>query len=55
MPRIISTYGKYFIEFYNALDKKVQDKIDWVFELIKSVDFIPKRFFEHLQNTDGIY
>jgi phage-related protein len=55
MARIISTYGKYFMEFYEGLDKKVQDKIDWIFELIKTVDFIPKRFFEHLGNTDGIY
>lgn len=55
MKRSISTYGKYFMEFYNSLDKKVQDKIDWVFELIKTVDFIPKRFFQHLENTDGIY
>ncbi len=55
MKRSISTYGKYFTEFYKSLDKKVQDKIDWVFELIKTVDFIPKRFFEHLENTDGIY
>jgi phage-related protein len=55
MQRSISTYGKYFFEFYNDLDKKVQDKIDWVFELIKTVDLIPKRFFEHVVNTDGIY
>jgi phage-related protein len=55
MKRSISIYGKYFLEFYNGLNKKVQDKIDWVFELIKTVDFIPKRFFEHLENTDGIY
>jgi Phage derived protein Gp49-like (DUF891) len=55
MKRSISTYGKYFFEFYNDLDKKVQDKIDWVFELIKTVDLIPKRFFEHVENTDGIY
>lgn len=43
------------MEFYIRLNKKVQDKIDWVFELIKAVDFIPKRFFEHLKNTDGVY
>ncbi len=43
------------MEFYNDLNKKVQDKIDWVFELIRTVDFIPKRFFEHIENTDGIF
>lgn len=53
--RKISTYGKHFIEFYNSLDKKLKDKIDWVFELIKTVDFIPKKFFEHLENTDGLF
>jgi len=53
--RQLSTYGKHFIEFYSKLDKRLQEKIDWVFELIKTVDFIPKRFFEHLENTDGLY
>ena len=43
------------MEFYIRLNKKVQDKIDWVFELIKAVDFIPKRFFEHLKNKDDVY
>ncbi len=53
--RSISTYGKYFLEFYNGLNKKVQDKIDWVFELIKTVDFIPERFLKHIENAEGIY
>ena len=55
MKRSISVYGKYFIEFYRGLNSKVQDKVDWVFELIKTVDFIPKKFFEHIENTEGIY
>jgi len=53
--RKLSTYGKYFIEFYRALDKDLQEKIDWVFELIKTVDFIPKKYFKHIENSDGLY
>lgn len=55
MQRIIITYGKYFMEFYSSLKKDVQKKIDWTFELIKVADNIPKKFFEHLTGTDGIY
>jgi phage-related protein len=53
--RQISTYGKYFNEFYSKLDKDLQDKIDWVFELIKAVNQIPKKYFQHLESTDGVY
>jgi phage-related protein len=55
MNRTISTYGKYFFEFYNELDEDLQDKIDWVFELVKSVDFIPKKYFKHIEDSDGLF
>jgi phage-related protein len=53
--RKIKTYGDYFNNFYSDLDKDAQDKIDWVFQLIKTVDHIPKKFFQHLEGTDGIF
>lgn len=43
------------MEFYSLLNKDVQKKIDWVFELMKVADKIPKNFFDHLTGTDGIY
>lgn len=55
VKRKLSTYGKYFIEFYNRLDKGVQEKIDWVFELVKAVDHIPKKYFKHLEDSDGLF
>ena len=55
MNRQIVTYGKYFNEFYSKLDKDLQDKIDWTFELIKAVNQIPKKYFKHLESTDGVY
>lgn len=55
MKRKLKTYGNYFKDFYNKLDKKVQDKIDYVFELVMTVEHIPKRFFDHMTGTDGIF
>ncbi len=55
MNRKLFTYGNYFIRFYDNLDQKVQEKIDWVFELIKTVQIIPSKYFQHLENTDGLF
>ncbi len=55
MNRKIKTYGEYFDNFYLELNKDVQNKIDWVFQMVKTVDHIPKKFFQHLESTDGVY
>lgn len=55
MNRRLKTYGPYFENFYFHLDKEVQEKIDWVFQLVKTVDHIPKKFFQHIEGTNGIY
>jgi len=48
-------YKNYFGEFFNSLQNKVQVKIDYVLFVITVVDRIPKKFFEHLNGTDGLY
>lgn len=55
MSRQLKTYGNYFLDFYNSLNEDVQEKIDWVFEIVKVADKIPKKFFDHLTGTDGIF
>ena len=55
MNRKITTYGDYFNDFYSKLEKEVQEKVDWVFQMVKAVEQIPKKFFQHLETTDGIY
>lgn len=55
MGRTIITYGKYFVDFYKKLDAQVQEKIEWVMELVKTAERIPKKYFDHLTNTDGLF
>lgn len=55
MIRKIIFFENHFIEFYQNLDNKVKGKIQYVLELIKQVKWIPKKFFDHLSGTEGIY
>jgi phage-related protein len=43
------------MEFYQNQDEKVKSKIQYVFELIKQVERVPKKFLKHLKVTDGLY
>ena len=55
MLREIIFYKSYFIDFYISQNVKVQEKIDFVFNLIRTVDKIPEKFFKHLEGTKGLY
>jgi phage-related protein len=55
MTREIKFYKKYFIDFYISLDSSVQEKIEYVFKVIKTVDLIPQKFLKHIVSTDGLY
>lgn len=51
--RLLEPYKNYFWDFYNPLKKNVKDKIDYVLQIVISVQRIPTKFFKHLE--DGIY
>ena len=53
--RDIYVYGNDFWDFYNAQTKKVQGKMDWVIDLVRTLPMIPERFFKHLEGTDGLF
>lgn len=55
MDREIRFYEKYFIEFYLSLDPTVQEKIEYVFKVIRTVDRILQKFLKHIESTDGLY
>lgn len=55
MTREIRFYKKYFVKFYLSLDSTVQEKIEYVFKVIRTVDRIPQKFLKHIESTDGLY
>ena len=55
MERKIAIYGNYFSDFYDKQNQKVKDRIDYVLDLIKFEERVPKNFLKHLSGTDGLY
>ena len=36
-------------------DEEVQKKFNWTLELIATIDHVPKKYFQHLTDTVGLY
>ena len=53
--RTTYVYGNEFWDFYYAQRSEVQDKIDWVIGLVRSLRMVPKKFFKHLEGTEGLF
>ena len=48
-------YKHYFLDFYNNQTDAVQRKIEWTLNLIKVTAHVPKKYFDHLTGTKGLY
>ncbi len=55
MIRELIFYEQYFFDFYDTQPKKVQEKIDYVLDLIVNVERVPEKFLKYLADTDGLY
>jgi phage-related protein len=55
MTRRIIFHGEYFIDFYKNLDSDIKSKIQYVLELIKQVDRVPKKFFAPMIGYEGLF
>ena len=48
-------YGTDFWDFYYAQRTEVQEKIDWVIGLVRTLKMVPQKFFKHLEGTEGLF
>jgi len=55
MERQIIFHKHYFLDFYLEQPEKVQEKIEYVFKIIRNIQNVPKKFLDHLTGTDGLY
>jgi len=55
MTREIKFFQNYFIDFYITQDLSVQEKIEYVFKVIRTVDRIPGKFLKHIEGSNGLY
>ena len=55
MVRNVRIFSFSFVEFYRSQEPKVQQKIEFVIDLIRYERAVPTKFFKRLQNTEGLY
>ena len=55
VDRKIIFHGIHFTEFYFEQTLKVQEKIEYVLRIVRQVERISKRFFDHIEGTDEFY
>ena len=48
-------FQNYFRDFFESLSDKVKDKIDQVLFLIRVAERIPRKFFQRMTGTDGLF
>lgn len=53
--RQIIFHEHHFIEFYLNQTEKVQEKIDYVFKILRTVQNVPRKFLDHMTGTDGLF
>lgn len=53
--RKIIFHKHYFIDFYLGQTEKVQEKIEYVFTILRTVQNVPKKFLDHMTGTEGLY
>ena len=53
--RHIFYYKHYFLDFFNDQEEDVQRKFNWTLELISTIEHVPKKYFQHMEGTVGLY
>jgi phage-related protein len=53
--RQVIAYKKYFLDFYESQTDAVQAKIEWTLQLIRVTPHVPKKYFDHMTGTKGLY
>jgi phage-related protein len=53
--RTVVYYENYYFDFYSKLKPAVQKKFDWTISLIEQFEKVPKKYFDHLTGSDGLW
>ncbi len=48
-------FKNHYKDFFDLQIERVKDKIDYVLYLVTIVDRIPKKFFQYIEGTDGLF
>lgn len=55
MVREIRFYKNYFLNFYSEQNTDVQEKIEFVLDLIRRVEIVPVKFLKKIESSKGLF
>lgn len=53
--REVITYKNYFEDFFAKQERKVQDKIIKILDIIEQIDRIPSTYLKYIEGTNGLF
>jgi phage-related protein len=53
--REVLYYKDYYLDFFKNLKPEVQKKFNWTIQLIVTMDRVPKKYFDHISNSSGLF
>jgi 5-bromo-4-chloroindolyl phosphate hydrolysis protein len=53
--RKVIFFKSYFHHFYSEQNKRVQDKIDWLIELVESYQHLSSNHLKSISNSKGLF
>ncbi|MGY3052965.1 phage-related protein [Pedobacter sp. UYEF25] len=53
--REIFYYKNYYLDFFETLKPEVKKKMNWTLQLISTIDRVPKKYFDHMTGSSGIF
>ncbi len=53
--REIFYYKNYYLDFFETLKPEVKKKLNWTLQLISTIDRVPKKYFDHMIGSNGIF
>ena len=53
--REIYYFKNYYLNFFDSLKPDVQKKFNWTLQLISTVEMVPRKYFDHITNSNGLF
>ncbi len=53
--RDIFYYKNYYLDFFDKLRPEVKKKFNWTLQLISTIERVPKKYFDHITGSSGLY
>ena len=53
--RDIYYYKSFYLDFFETLKPDVKRKFNWTLKLISTIERVPVKYFNHMENTTGLF